>query len=68
VLVLDAHLLSFAYGTPLGDDAVTCGTRLDALAIRPNSLKKHEPLYVALLYKSQDLGLNLETYIKVLHQ
>ena len=25
--------------TPLGDDAATCGTLLDALAIRPDSIK-----------------------------
>ncbi len=30
--------LSFSYGTPLGDNAVTYGTRLDALAIRPNNI------------------------------
>ena len=29
----------FSYGTPLGDDAVTSGTQLDALAIRPYSTK-----------------------------
>ena len=28
-------------GTPLDDDAVTCGTQLHTLAIRPNSSKIH---------------------------
>ena len=27
------------YGTPLSDNAATCGPQLDALAIRPNSSK-----------------------------
>ena len=30
-----------SYGTPLGDNAVTYGTQLDALAIRPNSSNNH---------------------------
>ena len=43
VLILGAHYIKicFYYGTPLGDDAVTSGTRLDALAIRPMQLIKY---------------------------
>ena len=55
VLVLGAHYIKicFYYGTPLGDDAVTSGTRLDALAIGPNSSKIIN--IVALVCKSQDI-------------
>ena len=38
VLVLGGHY-NCSYGTPLGDNAVTSGTRLDALAIRTDSSK-----------------------------
>lgn len=57
VLVLGAHYIKifFYYGTPLGDidNAITSGTRLDALAIGPNSSKVIN--IVALVCKSQDI-------------
>ena len=42
LLIRYFFFLNFSYGTPLGDDAVTRGTQLDALAIRPNSSNNHK--------------------------